>query len=295
MKDVLVKGLLFEAQASFIAVSAREIVQQAHVIHDTTATCAAALGRSLMGALMLGASEKGERDEVSLIIKGGGQAGSIVCVGRSDASVKGYIVNPHVELPTKPNGKLDVGGAVGHDGTITVVRDLGQKEPYIGRTQLVSGEIAEDVGAYLAYSQQQPSLVYLGVHISREFFIAAATGIIVQPLPNCQPDILETLEARASRLAQLTQNVKDGQTLEQALAGIFDDAAMTITKHIQPRYECGCNRERLQRVLITLGEGELRDMLEKDGGAELTCQFCCKKYQFKEWELAHLIGLASAQ
>ncbi len=288
-RDVLVRGLIDGGQARFYAISARDLVQIAHVNHSTSATCTAALGRTLMGASLLGAMEKGQDDEVSVIIKGGGPAGSIVCVGRSDASVKGYIQDPSVELPARSAGKLDVGGAVGKDGTITVIRDIGLKEPYIGRADLVSGEIAEDFGAYFAYSAQQPALVYLGVHVSRDFEVSAATGLIVQPLPGCDDDLFARVEACQSSVPQLTKLVKEGLSLPDALGRVLPGLTLTVLDELSTRFSCDCSRQRLERVLISLGEAELQDMIERDNGAELTCRFCQKQYYFAGEELERIL------
>lgn len=292
MKDLLLKGLINDGEACFYAISGRNLVDQARIINGATPTCTAALGRSLMAASILGAMEKNDRDEASLIIDGGGPAGKIICVGRQDASVKGYIHEPDVDLPSKANGKLDVGGAVGCEGHITVIRDLGYREPYIGRTRLISGEIAEDVAAYFAYSQQQPTVVYLGVHISRDYKVSAACGLIVQTLPGCSDEMIDELERRATGFDMLTNAVKAGQTLEDACTGVFDGLTIEFIDQKTPEFKCDCSRERLERVIINLGAKEIEDMIEKDGGAQLTCHFCQKKYDFGSEALQYLLNEA---
>lgn len=290
MKDQMINGLLYDGQARFVAISAGHLVNEAHHIHDTTATTAAALGRTLMGTLLMAAMEKNEQDKVTVRIQGGGETGTILAVAQNDGVVKGYIVHPHVELPRKENGKLDVGGAVGKEGTITVVRDLGLGEPYTGQANLISGEIAEDFGSYFAFSQQQPSLVYLGVHISKEFEVAAAAGMIIQPMPGCSDDVLGALEGKSAEIAMLTQHIKEGMTLSEALNVIFADADINPMEVRQPRYACDCSRERLEQVLISLGKNELQEMIDTDGQAELKCHFCNRMYHFDRADLETLLA-----
>lgn len=294
-QDILIKGLLFDGQARFLAVSAREMVNDAHHIHDTTATCAAALGRTLMGTSMIAAMEKDENVKVTVRIQGGGPAGNIVCSGNGKGETKGYIVNPHVELAAKADGKLDVGGAVGHDGTITVIRDIGYKEPYTGQAKLISGEIAEDFSAYFAFSQQEPSLVYLGVHVAKDFEISAATGLIIQPMPGHSDDILDKIEAFGPTIYALTERVKNGESLEAVLSDILEEGSPEFLEAMPINYQCDCSQERIEKALIALGEKELCDMIEKDGKAEVKCYFCNKKYHFSADELETLLLKATGK
>lgn len=290
--DKLIKGLLCNQAVNFIAIDGTRLVERAKQLHDASATCTAALGRTLMGTSMLGAMEK-DKNEVTVIIKGGGQAGNIVCVGRNDGTVKGYIGDPHVELPAKANGKLDVAGVVGHFGSFTVVRDMGLKEPYIGSTELVSGEIAEDFAAYFAISQQQPSLIYLGVHINKEMGVSAAAGIFVQPLPHCPESVIAHLESRTDDIAGLGALLEDGLSFEAALEKIFFNMQLEITQTLEPTFRCDCSNERLENVVISLGAEEINDMIIKDDGAQLTCHFCNKKYSYTAEQLRALLRAAT--
>ena len=290
MQDIMINGLLYDGQVRFVAISAAKLVNEAHHIHDTTATTAAALGRTLMGTVLMAAMEKNDNDKVTVRIQGGGETGTLLAVAKNDGTVKGYIVNPHVELPRKENGKLNVGEAVGKDGTITVVRDLGMGEPYTGQANLISGEIAEDFGSYFAFSQQQPSLVYLGVHISKEFEVLAATGLILQPMPGCADFIVDSLEQKSAAVSTLTNRVKEGASLSDALKAIFSDTKVDVMEERNPRYVCDCSRERLEQVLISLGKNELQDILDTDGQAELKCHFCNQTYQFNRTELEKLLA-----
>lgn len=285
MADTLVKGLLCDAAVNFYAISAQDLVEYARKLHDASPVCTAALGRSLMAASMLGAMLKVPDGETSLVIKGGGPAGNIVCVGRPDASVKGYIANPLVDLPPRESdGKLDVGGAVGTDGTLTVITDLGLKEPYVGQSNLVSGEIAEDLASYFVNSQQQPSAVFLGVHLGASG-VTSACGMIIQPMPFCPDDVVAKIDRRLYTLAEMPGLMEAGMTLEEFVGWAFGDMNPVFTESLTPAFRCDCSRERLRKVLFAIGNKELLDMADTQHGAELVCHFCGSKYQFSEQEL----------
>ena len=287
-KDSLLKGMLCDAAVNFYAVSAPEMIEKVRLMHGASPVCTAALGRPLMAASMMGAMMKVDGGEVSLIVKGGGPAGSIVCVGRTDGSVKGYITNPGVDLPPRESdGKLDVSGAVGSDGTLTVISDLGMKEPYIGQSNLVSGEIAEDVASYFLTSQQQPSAVFLGVHLNAGG-VTSACGMILQPMPNCPEPILDLLESRLYALKELPDLLAGGMDLRKAIDWMLGDTEPQYTQELTPEFRCDCSRERLEQVLINMGEKELLDMAKEQHGAELTCHFCNSAYRFSEEELRAL-------
>ncbi len=292
-QDQLFNGLLFQDQVRFVAINATELVNTAHQVHDTTATAIAALGRTLMGSILLAAMEKDDEVRYTVRIQGDGDLGTIVCVARGDATVKGYLVNPHIELPQKSNGKLDVGGAVGSNGTITVVRDSKTGQAYTGQASLVSGEIAEDFSAYLAFSQQQPSIVYLGVHVAKDFSIAAASGLIIQPLPGCPEEVISTLESMAFEIGRFTQSVQDKGSLEEALQELFATSDMKILSEITPKYACDCSRERLEQTLISLGRTELEDMIQSEENTEVVCYFCNTAYSFSKEELKQLLSEAT--
>ena len=293
MSDELVKGLLCNAAINFYAISAPNTVEQARRLHDASPVCTAALGRSLMAASMLGCMLKVPDGEVSFMVKGGGPAGNIVCVGRPDASVKGYITNPQVDLPPRESdGKLDVGGAVGKDGTLVVITDLGLKEPYVGQSDLVSGEIAEDLASYFVNSQQQPSAVFLGVHLGASG-VTSAAGMILQPLPFCLDDAVEKLERRLYTLAEMPGLMEAGMTLEEFVRWAFGDMDPVFTETLTPAFRCDCSKKRLREVLFALGEKELLDMAEAQHGAQLVCHFCGGKYEFSEAELREIAARAA--
>ena len=243
----------------------------------------------------MGADLKNSQDRVTTIIKGGGPAGNIVCTARSDGAVKGYVENPGVELPLGPDGKLDVSMAVGWFGELTVVRDMGLREPYVGRCELVSGEIAEDFARYFTVSEQQPSLVYLGVRMDPHTGdVCAGGGLVIQPLPGCPACNLDALQERADGIRALA-GMLETIPLEKALQKLFQGMDWRLTESLTPAFRCDCSRPRLEQALISLGEAELTDMIETEHGAELTCHFCNKAYRFTEAELQQLLREAKQE
>ncbi|MGI6151061.1 MAG: Hsp33 family molecular chaperone HslO [Christensenellales bacterium] len=292
--DKLIKGLMADSAMNFYAINAPALVEQARLTHNTSPVCTAALGRALMGASIMGAMLKVPQAEVSLIFKGGGPAGNIVCVGRQDASVKGLIGNPAVDLPPAEDGKLAVGEAVGKDGTLTVITDLRLKEAYTGQSALISGEIAEDIAAYFANSQQQPTAVFLGVHMNSEG-ITAACGLLVQAMPGCPEDVLEKVEKRMYAAQEMPALISEaGMSLEQIIDWLFSDLSPNILETVEPRLLCDCNRDRLERALLGLGEEELLKMASEQKGASLICHFCNAEYNFTKEELTAIAAVANA-
>ncbi len=296
MKDQMLRGVLFDRAAKFTAISARELVEEARRAHGLSRVCTAALGRALQMTAMMGVALKGQNEKVTTVIKGGGMAGNLVCTALADGVVKGYIENPLLELPPTPDGKLDVALAVGWFGELTVIRDLSMKEPYVGRSELVSGELGEDFARYFTVSEQTPSLVYLGVRVEIETgTVLSAGGLLIQTMPDCPEEVTAALEQKAGQIQGLAQTLEKGVPLTDALAALFEDCGMEILQGYSPAFRCDCSRERLERVLISLGKEELEDMIEKEHGAELTCRFCNKKYQFDEASLRDLLKEASGK
>lgn len=286
----IVRGLMANDTVKLMAITGKDICETARELHGLSRVCTAALGRSLLITDMMGAQLKGENDRLTTIIKGGGPAGNIVCTADNRGHVKGYIENPKLELPLNDSGKLDVSMAVGWFGELTVVRDLGLKEPYVGKSNMVSGEIAEAFAQYFTVSEQQPSMVYLGVRVDpHDGKVRAGGGLIVQPMPFCPDDVIDNIQDRVPMVKMLAGMLDDGIELEASLKKIFDGIDMTFTETMETGFRCDCTRERLERVLISLGRDELSDMIEKEHGAELTCHFCNKKYSFSEAELKGLL------
>ncbi len=288
--DKLVRALMAEDTVKLIAISGKEICEKARELHGLSRVCTAALGRTLLVTDMMGAQLKGEDHKLTAIVKGGGPAGNIVCTADNQGRVKGYIEVPDLELPLGPDGKLDVSMAVGWFGDLTVVRDLGMKEPYVGKCDVVSGEIAEDFAQYFTVSEQQPSMVYLGVRVDpHDGHVLSGGGLIVQPLPHCPDEVIDNLTEKAAMVKMLAGMLEEGIELEDALCKIFHGIDIRFTESLTPEFRCDCSRERLERVLISLGREELKDMIEKEKGAELTCHFCNKTYSFSEEQLGDLL------
>ena len=295
-KDIILRGLIADSAVNFIAISGREMVKKARDTHNLSRVCTAALGRTLLVSSMMGAQMKNETDRVTNIVKGGGPAGNIVCTAYMGGIVKGYIENPEIELPLGPDGKLDVSSAVGWYGDLTVIRDLSLKEPYIGNSRMVSGEIAEDFANHFALSEQQPSLVYLGVRVApQDGAVLSAGGLMLQPLPFCDERVLDALQEKAQEIQGLSGELAQGAELEAVLERLFGGMGFAITERSTPLYACDCSRERLERVLVSLGDEELQDMIEKDGGAELKCQFCNTVYRFNTQDLSALYKEARSE
>ena len=288
MDDVILRGLLAGGRVKLMAISGKTLVETARQTHGLSRVCTAALGRTLMMTAMMGVQLKNEDERVTAILKGGGAAGNIVCTARPDGTVKGYIENPSIELPPAPDGKLDVALAVGWFGDLTVVRDLSMKEPYTGTVPILSGEIAEDFAYYYTVSEQQPSLVYLGVMVDIESGeTLSAGGLVLAPLPDCPEEAIAAMEALAGKIEGISKALVTRE-LEDVLTEIFEGLKLEFISSEHPAFLCDCSRERLERVLISLGKEELTGMIKEDRGAQLTCQFCNKVYEFDEEALAAL-------
>lgn len=268
----------------------QKMVQDIVDIHNTTPTASAALGRTVTAASMMGLMLKGENEKLTITIDGGGPAGKILAIADSKGNVKGLIENPGVDLPLTAVGKLNVGGAVGNKGKITVIKDIGLKDPYVGQTDIISGEIAEDFTAYFAYSEQQPSSVALGVLVETDYSIKAAGGFIIQILPDANDEILAKLEERITKLLPVTTLLSQEKNLEEIHNEVFEGFGMNILDKIEPALKCDCSYERLERALISIGKKDLQEILEQDQQAELTCHFCQKKYLFDKEHLEKLIN-----
>ncbi|SHH01418.1 Hsp33 family molecular chaperone HslO [Tepidibacter thalassicus] len=265
------------------------MVQKARQLHNTTPVASAALGRTLTASSIMGLMMKNKDDKLTVRIKGNGPIGNIVVVSNSKGIVKGYVSNPHVDVPLKHNGKLDVGRAVGKDGNITVIRDLGLKKPYIGSYPLVNGEIAEDFTAYFAYSEQQPSAVALGVLVDRDYSIKSAGGFIIQLLPDASEDSISTLEKNLASIPPVSKLIDEGKKPEDILGLILNGLDYEILDKYDVGFECDCNKGRLEKALISIGKKDLMEILEEDKRAELVCHFCNKKYEFSEEDLKKII------
>ena len=286
----LIRGLSENGGVVFCGVDSTQIVRKAEKLHTTSATCSAALGRLLTGAALMGSMLKDDRDQITLRVSGGGPAGVVIACTDGTGNVKGCIDHPLVELPAKPNGHLDVGGAVGKDGVLTVIRDNRlQKEPTVGQVPLVSGEIAEDFAMYYLESEQTPSLCALGTLVGEN--IIASGGILIQAMPDCSEELLDALEIRAELFSSISQLLSE-MTLEEIVEGCFRGLNPEILEEMPLRLQCDCSRDYIERVLLSMGEDEIRDMIEKQNGCEVECHFCRKHYRFSGEELEDLLAQA---
>ena len=276
----LVRCLTTDGTVVALALDATDIVARAEQIHKTSAVVTAALGRLLTAASLMGFQLKGRDDTVTLRVDGGGPAGQIVAVSDSAGNVRGYAANPVVEIPLRPDGKLNVGGAVGKDGLLYVLRDTGGSEPYVGCTPLICGEIAEDVTSYYATSEQIPTVCALGVLVNPDLTVRAAGGFLLQLLPFCPEDVITRLERNVAALEPMTAMLDKGMTpeeiLRKALAGFDFDVLDTR----EPAYRCTCSRERVLRAFAALSPEQLRSLPDEQGRTEAVCHFCDAVYRF---------------
>jgi molecular chaperone Hsp33 len=288
----IVKALL-DLQVLAIACDSTDICEDARKIHDLTPVMSAVLGRTMTAGLIMSSRLKHDADTLTLSIRGNGPAGMVTVVADADLKVKGYVENPAVDLPPTQKGKLDVSGAVGGEGYLSVIRDTGEKEPYTGMVSLASGEIAEDIAKYFAESEQQPCVVFLTVIVEKDLTVAKAGGLALMPLPLADEETLNKLESLLPRIQELGRMMRE-MPLEEALKDIFADMQLEILEERQADYYCACKRERLEKVIISLGREEIDDILEKDKQAEVICRFCRKKYVFSEEDLRLLLTSASS-
>ena len=289
-KSRLLRMTLRGGEARVFLCDTTQMAQQARDIHNASNTCSAAMGRMLAATAIMGANLKSEGDRITVTINGGGPAGPMCAVAGPDGRVKVTIEHPEVELALKPNGKLDVGGALGKDGQLTVMRSYGFGEPYIGRVNLVSGEVAEDFAMYYLESEQTPSLCALGTLVGEE--ILSAGGVLIQAMPGCSEELLDALEIRAELFSAVSQMLRE-MTLEEIAEGCFRGLEPEILEEIPLMLQCDCSREYIERVLLSMGAAELRDIIEKQHGCEVSCHFCRKHYAFTGEELNRLLEQAS--
>ena len=281
---------LMGGQARAILVESTGLVQRAKEIHGLSRIATAALGRTLTAAVMMGSMLKGEDESISAQIKGGGPIGTVLAVAHGDCTVKGYVDNPGVDLP-RTGKKLPVGAAVGKDGKLTVIKDMHMREPYVGQVNLVSGEIAEDFAMYFTASEQTPSLVSLGVLVSDER-VEAAGGLIIPIMPGASEAAIASIEASAGMFMDISGTMREyhlKDSVQQLLLHLEPEILETRT----PRYACNCSRDRIERMLITLGAEELQDMIHTQHGAQVDCHFCNKRYEFSEDALKTLLEAAT--
>lgn len=288
-KDRIIKLLAYEGRISVTCASTTNLVEEARKLHDLSPVCTAALGRMLTMTAMMATNQKSSSDKLTIQMKGNGPIGTMITVANNFPNIKGYVVNPHVDLPLTEDGKLDVSGAVGKAGYLNIIKDLGLKKPYIGMSPIISGEIAEDFANYYVTSEQKPSAVALGVLVDKDG-VKSSGGYIISPMPDAKEEDIHKIEAQIFQAGAISKMLDQNLSLEEIARKITgDDEAQVIGEEIYPAYECDCSKENMEKALISLGKEELQDMIEQDGKAELVCHFCNQKYNFTKGELQELL------
>lgn len=295
-KDKIIRFLAHNGTVNVICASTTNLVEEARKIHSTNPTPTAAFGRLLTMASIMGTSLKNKSDRLSLKIKGSGPIEGMVVAVNSSLELKGYVYNPLVELPLREDGKLNVGGIVGKEGYINVVKDIGMGEPYVGNSPLVTGEIAEDFANYFVVSEQKPSVVALGVLVDKTGEVLSAGGYFITTMPDVKEETIEIIENAIKNAKPISSMLKDNMSLEEiAKICTGDEKIKKVGEELTPSYKCDCSRERIERGLISIGEEELEKLIEEDGKAEVTCNFCLKKYDFSKEELEDLKEQATSK
>ncbi len=289
MSDRIVRAISSDGMVQAAAICSRDLTERARQIHQTLPVGTAALGRTLAAASMMGNALKGKGASVTLQIKGGGPLGTVLAVADPDGNVRGYVTNPGVDLPLREDGKLNVGAAVGNEGTMTVIKDLQMKEPYVGTIDLLGGEIAEDVAAYYVESEQIPTACGLGVLVDRDQSVRAAGGYLIQLLPGADEDTIIKVEGGIMAAGSVSAILDKDPDPEHMLREVMSDFDLQILESSPVEYKCYCSRDRVERALISLGVEELEGILREQGSCQLTCQFCDAVYDFSGEELRSMI------
>lgn len=291
MSDYIVRATAADNQIRAFAITSRDMVEKARQIHNTSPVATAALGRSLSAGAMMGAMMKGEQDLLTLQIRGDGPLGGITVTADSKAQVKGYVNEPAVLIPANAKGKLDVSGAIG-TGMLQVIRDLGMKEPYVGQTELQTGEIAEDLTYYFANSEQIPSSVGLGVLLNRDNTVCQAGGFIIQLMPYTEDKVIDALEQRLAKVSSVTELLNRGLMPEGILEELLGDLGFTVNDTIPTAFSCNCSKERVEKAIISIGSKEIREMIRDGKPIEVKCHFCNEAYSFNIEELKKILEKA---
>ena len=288
MEDKIISFLAFDGKVNIKCISSTNLVEEARKIHDLSPVTTAALGRLLTMGSLMGSNLKEDNDKITLQIKSNGPIDTMIVVSDKNGDVRGYIKNPSIDLPLKSNGKLDVGTAVGKDGMLYIIRDIGLKEPYVGLTPLVSGEIAEDFTEYFAKSEQVPTAIALGVLVDKNG-VKSAGGYIVQLMPDATEEDISILEKNLSQIPPISKMLENNMSLEDIAGMITGDGMLfMVGEDLFPKYKCDCKKNRIENGLISLGKKELDDIINTDGKAEVECKFCKKKYTFSKEDLEKL-------
>ncbi|MBT9779819.1 Hsp33 family molecular chaperone HslO [Clostridium sp. MCC353] len=292
MSDYIIRATAADGQIRAFASTTKELVEQARALHNTSPVATAALGRLLTAGGMMGSMMKGKDDLLTIKIQGDGPIEGLTVTADSRGNVKGYAFNPSVMLPPNSKGKLDVGGALGV-GVLSVIQDIGLKEPYVGQTILVTGEIAEDLTYYYATSEQTPSSVALGVLMNKDNTVKQAGGFIIQLMPGASEEIISGLETKLGQVSSITSLLDEGKTPEMILEQILGEFKLEITEKMDTCFYCNCEKHRVEKALISIGRNELSQMIEEGKTIEVNCHFCNKNYSFTVDELKELLAKAT--
>ena len=290
MNDYLVRGMTMDGFVKVVAIRSTELVRRGAQIHNTPPNATAAFGRALTAASMMGNMQKVENGSMTMQIKGGGPIGNIVCVSDPIGNVRGYVYEPNVPLVEKFPGKLDVGATVGTDGTLTIIRDLQMKEPYVGSVPLVSGEIGDDVTAYFAHSEQTPTACALGVLVDTDLSVKVAGGYLIQLLPGAPDEVIDAVEAGIKRAGSVTSMLDAGLTPEDMLGQVLGSLGVVFMETTEVSYKCYCDRDRVTSALISLGKEELKEIAAEGKSFPISCQFCDTVYEFTPEDIKGLIA-----
>ena len=290
MKDTIITATAKEGMVRIIAGSTTNLVEKAREIHECTPVAAAALGRLLTAGALLGSTLKSEKDVTTLKINGGGDAEGVVVTAYKGGIVKGYIGNPYGDLPLNSKNKLDVGGYIGKNGNLIVIKDLGLKDPYVGQVPIFSGEIAEDLAYYFTVSEQTPSAVALGVLVNTDYSIKCAGGFIVQMMPGADDLLADVITYRLEEIPSITTLLDEGKIIKEIIEYIFDGMDLKILEEVEPEFKCNCSREKVEKALISIGEKELREIAEEGKDEELKCHFCNASYVFTKEDIQKLLN-----
>ena len=292
--DYMLRATAANGQIRAFAATSRDLVEKARQAHNTSPVATAALGRLMTAGVMMGSMMKADSDLLTIRVEGDGPIGGLTVTADKNGNVKGYAFHPEVMLPPNAKGKLDVGGALGV-GVLSVIQDIGLKEPYVGQTQLVTGEIAEDLTYYFATSEQVPSSVALGVLMNKDNTVRQAGGFIIQLLPGASDEIIDKIEAKLSGISSITALLNAGKTPEEILTDILGEFGLEILSKMPVQFHCDCDRSRVEKAIISIGKKEIQDMINEGREIEVNCQFCNKHYKFSVDELEDMLKRATRE
>ena len=287
--DKLIRATAKNGEVRIIAAITTELVSEGTRVHECSATASAALGRLLTAGTLMGVMLKSPKDSLTLKMAGGGEAKGVLVTSHYDGTVKGLIGNPYVELPPNAKGKLDVGGAIGKAGDLTVIKDMGMREPYVGRVPIYTGEVGDDIAYYFTVSEQTPSAVAVGVLVDTDLSIKAAGGFIIQMMPGANPMLADIITYRLEEIPSITELINRGMSIEEIIEYVFEGMELKILDSLIPLYKCDCSREKVEKAFISIGEKDITEIYNEGKTEELKCHFCNKAYKFTHEEVGEIL------